>query len=1036
MKKDSRWERMSILLSTFPCTALVVVSWFAFSYAASGTLNPANGIGFSYPMQDALVRMEPLSDDSVRMDNPLYQRIQVDRSHIEAGEDTSGWKTLDALVERYDRSGYRIILELTDGSFEERIRGFETEDPFRQYVDGWVAFVRELASRYAAKVCFFEIWDSPDALAERGAALTEREYAFLFKSSAIAIKAERSDAIVLTGAIESGSAEWLKRYFSFETAIYTDGVLLRYGKGETTGEAYTAIEQILTEYDPSCKIWLIEEWGDVQPRGADIVNSIITARERGSDLILFSFSEQEIIGGEVWKSILRCHSLFTPSYTKSYEEKPSVEIFSERGERIPVRYSRYFSLDEFKTIIAYRADVPGGAFGAPVQVRISERDLRAASLFDAENEFWERIVRFERVQSEEGGRGIFTAVVPLREYPLFIQYRVGGAAPGSGDLSESIEVSGKRLISADEIIAKHQEFQAAHDERLAHYTAQGDINFHFKMGGASGTVDVSIASIFYWKAGEGAEWEQTEYFINGNRLNWKKIPELPLVQPEKVVVLPLDIHLDKNYRYEYLEEDRVGDTECYILDFAPVQDQLSLYRGKVWIDQRTYAIVKLYTVQTGVKAPIISSEETTFFEPISGDDGYDYWLMKRLEGQQIFSAGGRSFVVMREVRFSGFEINSERFEEKRVAAHASDHQILKDTDKGYRYFSKDEKGERVIKEEVDTNQIFAIGGVYKDNSFDTPIPLAGVNFFDYNFRKKGIQMNLFFAGVLATLNVTDADFLKSRFDFGLDFVGIGIKREDRLFERGTEIEEQNVKYLSQYLGINLGYPFADFFKVRGTLNVDFTSFSRSDDTLDSFVIPADTFVYGVGLVGEFNRSGYGVQAGASYNRRNKWEPWGLTDPVSGQFTDFSPDHKDFIRYSASASKEFYFPYFQKLRFEEEWMSGSDLDRFSKYNIGYFVTRVRGFGGSGIRFDTGSITRAQYSFNLFKVIRFDAQIDHAVVKDSQLSEDRLNFSGAGITANFVGPWRTLVALDYGYAVRSDIEELEGSHEFLIVVFKLF
>jgi len=37
---------------------------------------------------------------------------------------------------------------------------------------------------------------------------------------------------------------------------------------------------------------------------------------------------------------------------------------------------------------------------------------------------------------------------------------------------------------------------------------------------------------------------------------------------------------------------------------------------------------------------------------------------------------------------------------------------------------------------------------------------------------------------------------------------------------------------------------------------------------------------------------------------------------------------------------------------------------------------------------------------------------------------------------VGPWKTVISLNYGRALVSDIADLEGKQEFLLVVLKLF
>ena len=87
----------------------------------------------------------------------------------------------------------------------------------------------------------------------------------------------------------------------------------------------------------------------------------------------------------------------------------------------------------------------------------------------------------------------------------------------------------------DDIIARHQEVRAAQDENLERWTARGRIDFHFKMAQSGNTVDVSIDSNYFWERGGRLEWEQTNYYINGNQVRWKSIPELPLIQPEKVI---------------------------------------------------------------------------------------------------------------------------------------------------------------------------------------------------------------------------------------------------------------------------------------------------------------------------------------------------------------------------------------------------------------------------------------------------------------------------------------------------------------------
>ena len=121
----------------------------------------------------------------------------------------------------------------------------------------------------------------------------------------------------------------------------------------------------------------------------------------------------------------------------------------------------------------------------------------------------------------------------------------------------------------------------------------------------------------------------------------------------------------------------------------------------------------------------------------------------------------------------------------------------------------------------------------------------------------------------------------------------------------------------------------------------------------------------------------------------------------------------------------------------DYLNGSGLDRFSQYAFSFFGSeRLNGFSGTGVRFDEALIARVGYSFNVFEVLRFDAALEAARVERPGEVEGRQDFSGIGLSANFIGPWKTIINIDYGYALQSDISDLEGGQEFLLFVLKLF
>src|SRR5207237_8051060 len=120
--------------------------------------------------------------------------------------------------------------------------------------------------------------------------------------------------------------------------------------------------------------------------------------------------------------------------------------------------------------------------------------------------------------------------------------------------------------------------------------------------------------------GSPAAWVWQDFFINGVKWKYGKIPELPLIQPEKVTQLPLDIHLTNEYRYQLVREADLLGYHTYEVRFEPPPNApaaLPLYRGTVWIDTRTWARVRLTMVQLNLTGEVLSNEERVDFVPFA-----------------------------------------------------------------------------------------------------------------------------------------------------------------------------------------------------------------------------------------------------------------------------------------------------------------------------------------------------------------------------------------------------------------------------------
>lgn len=338
--------------------------------------------------------------------------------------------------------------------------------------------------------------------------------------------------------------------------------------------------------------------------------------------------------------------------------------------------------------------------------------------------------------------------------------------------------------------------------------------------------------------------------------------------------------------------------------------------------------------------------------------------------------------------------------------------MVRDTERGLRYLVPDEEsGTRVVKEELDPSRLLAVGGLFYDDSQDYPLPLAGVNWISFDFRGTGAQTNLFIAGPLILADVADPSFFGSKFDFGIDVFALAFAGEDQFFQGDREIEGQAVETLRPNIDVSIGRPLGQFGKLDFEYSLAWNKFTRADETAAEFVLPEDHLSHSFELEAKYNRSGYRFRASGSHTIRSDWEPWGLPGNP-----DFDPDKDEFQRWGAGIAKTWHLPKFTKFGVELEYAGGDNLDRFSKYQFGYFSNfRVHGYSNDKIRAEEASAVHLSYGVNIADLFRLDLVGDAAWATDEATALDNELLAGVGVVGTFLGPWGTVVNMDVGVAV---------------------
>ncbi|HKB09707.1 MAG TPA: hypothetical protein VKD69_03595 [Vicinamibacterales bacterium] len=630
--------------------------------------------------------------------------------------------------------------------------------------------------------------------------------------------------------------------------------------------------------------------------------------------------------------------------------------------------------------------------------------------------------------AREPSTGRVRADTPLTGRPMVVDFNEGAAEV----LIERSGVSAARQLTIGEIIARHQQQQRAQDAIVRSYIATARMQQHFRPtvadNGMSSSYDV-VTENRYFVNGPDVEWEELSFAVNGSKFGINR-PPFPLLQPEKVLSLPLQLRFDEGYTYRLAGSERVDEFDCYVVKFDPVRADSALYKGTVWIDKKTFARVRVQAVQGGLAAPVISNEETQQYRPVTVGNR-PVFLFSGLSARQIVLIAGRNLLVEKSVEFSEFRVNNDDFDRERASARESDRVMYRETDRGLRYYVK-EDGKRVISERP-TNHAKAMAiGTTIDPSYSYPLPMLGIDYLNFQFGSTDQQLAILFAGVLAAGNIQRSKIGRTHLDASIDFFGIAAPSSDRVYTAGGESKAERVLNWPETIGFNLGWQATPFQKATFQYQFRFDGFTRDTTTADTFDVPSSTVTQGVGGAWEYRRGGYSLLLNATWFGRGAWQAWGLHDGAGAATTVSS---RTYDKYQLSLSRDFYLNPFSKIHFNGAYFGGDNLDRFSRYQFGLFDdTRIHGVPASGVRYGELAMARGSYSLNIFEQYRLDLYLDRAWGRGDPGHGTWDPITGLGAAVNVRAPWNTILRADFGKSVLPDRYGSLGSTVFQILLLK--
>jgi hypothetical protein len=872
-----------------------------------------------------------------------------------------------------------------------------------QDIDRWRTALRALLERRGATLHMLEI-----AIAHQPARLA----AFAVQIAATEVRTTRDAIQVALGGSAMSERTRREELYRAELAPYVDSIVV--GAGALGGVAGW-----LHQIDPTATVVLTGFPPNDRP--AEPARRIVDAifGELGSEVALHGWP-----AAAVTPAALRA---FLPVSDLLLDEisilDPAVAGLSlHLGAREVTRTLPHKLLFDGKTFATYLV-YSGDAAPEPLRMSLVLPVEGVPGVHDLVAGARTRAANYTREQST----GRVQADAPLTGRPMVVDFNEGAADV----LIQRSGVSAVGQLTIGEIIARHQQQQRGQDAIVSHYTATARMQQHFRPtvadNGMSSSYDV-VTENRYFVAGSDVEWEELSFSVNGSRFGFDR-PPFPLLQPEKVLSLPLQLRFDEGYTYRLAGSERVDGFDCYVVKFDPVREDSALYKGTVWIDKKTFARVRVQAVQGGLAAPVISNEETQHYQPVAVGNR-PVFLFSGLTARQIVLIAGRNLLVEKSVEFSDFRVNHDQFDRERASARESDRVMYRETDRGLRYYVK-EDGRRVISERP-TNHAKAMAiGTTIDPSYSYPLPMLGIDYLNFQFGSPNQQLAVLFAGVLAAGNIQRSRIGHTHLDASLDFFGIAAPSTDRVYTATAESKDERVLNWPETTGFNLGWQATPFQKATFQYQFRFDGYARDTTTADNFEVPSSTVTQGFGGAWEYRRAGYSLLLNGTWFGRASWTPWGLTEP--GEEATTTPG--SYGKYQASLSRDFYVAPFQKLHLNGAYFGGQNLDRFSRYQFGLFDdTRIHGVPASGVRYGELAMVRGSYSLNVLEQYRLDLYLDRAWGRDDPGHGAWDPVTGLGAAVNVRAPWNTILRADFGKSFLPARYGSLGSTVFQILLLK--
>ncbi len=634
------------------------------------------------------------------------------------------------------------------------------------------------------------------------------------------------------------------------------------------------------------------------------------------------------------------------------------------------------------------------------------------------------------------------------EYALIFIHQLAGAEEKA---FSTVNVTARADLTVEEIVARWQQYRESQRQKLDNYIASCFMTLHFDSTNFGPGFDISMPMKQYSNRRTGLlEWAQTGFYIDGVKLKHKFDFPLPQLEPEKVMTQPMELALSEKYSYKLLGTEQINGNYTFVVGVEPLEQNETLYSGKIWIDGTTFRQIKMYLTHRGAKSNVVANVETQNYELVSDGKGNQFNLLVSIYSQQTLNAADRDFLLEKTYKFSDYLINVPDFDVQLGTARSSDLPMYRETAAGLRVLKK-EGDQRVEQVRNDKRVESIVGGAFYEGTYNFPIPLAGFSLVDFNYRNTGSQLSIFFAGPLLAADLSHQ--YGSKFRLGFDLAASGLPSENRVFcgststcpsFGNTEAKNQEFWNWQETVGLRATWQATTALSLTASSYLLYDYYRATSDTDKAFILPQSGVTLLPSVELKYMRHGYTLSGEAEEGWRPNWKAFGFPGapgnptampPIAPTPPNMQRAIAAYTRYYGDFDKNVYFGKFTRGGVDLSYYGGNPLDRVSRYWPALFSQpNIHGIPGGTDSFDAIALARAYYGFNVAEFVKFEGSYNYARARNTAESLSFRKFDGVEFDASTAGPWGTYLQTTVTYALAGNIPRYNSRWAGFIMIFK--